>query len=78
MDIQNKLTFISELIDNVRDEIIIKVGDMPEDWDGVELRWYIAEKFKEAMIEPSVYNTRPEYKKRYQDYRNFIITTGNF
>lgn len=78
MDIPEKLTCISELINNVRDEIITKVGDMPGGWDGIELRWYIAEKFKEAMIEPSVYNTRPEYKKRYQDYRNFIITTGSF
>ncbi len=72
MDIPKKLRFINDLTDNVKMDIIKKVKDMPEDWDGIELRWYIAEKFDEATF--GVYKKG----KRYNKYRNFVITTGNF
>ncbi|MCK4384693.1 MAG: hypothetical protein KAW52_00375 [candidate division Zixibacteria bacterium] len=72
MDIPEKCRFINELINNVQMEVVERVRDMPEDWDGRELRWYIAEKFNEAIFD------RDKRGKRYQDYKNFIITTGNF
>lgn len=74
MDIPKKLTFISELIDNVKTDITKKVKDMPEEWDGLELRWYIAEKFEEVVFA----GYHDKRSKRYQDYRNFVIITGNF
>jgi len=74
MDIPEKLRFINDLTDNVKMDIVKNVKDMPEDWDGIELRWYIAEKFAEVVFGGS----EDKRKKRYQDYRNFLITTGNF
>lgn len=72
MNISIKLRVLDELISNVRDEILIKVGDMPEEWDGVELRWYVKEKFGEIVY--GIY--RDKRCKRYQDYKNYILTTG--
>lgn len=75
MDIPNKLRIISELFENVKDDVLRKVKDMPEEWDGIELRWYIAEKFGEATI--SQKNDKA-IAARYNKYRNFVITTGGF
>lgn len=75
MDIPEKLRFINDLTDNVKMDIIKKVADMPEEWDGIELRWYIAGKFSELPSYGGSYSRR---SKRYQDYRNFIMTKGNF
>ena len=75
MDIPNKLRIISELFENVKDSVLRKVKDMPEDWDGIELRWYIAEKFGEEI--PSQKHDK-RLAARYNKYRNFVITTGNF
>ena len=72
MDIPEKLRFINDLTDNVKMDIIKKVKDMPEDWDGVELRWYIAEMFK-IIVSPTA---KHEYKKRYREYRYFVFGKG--
>lgn len=72
MDIPNKLRIIDELIDGVKMDIINKAKDMPEEWDGIELRWLIAEKF--AMEVGARF--KDKRSRRYQDYRNFIITKG--
>lgn len=75
MDIPDKLRVINELFEGVKDDVLRKVKDMPEEWDGIELRWYIAGKFSELPSYGGSYSRR---SKRYQDYRNFVITTGNF
>ena len=71
MDIPQKLTFIHELINHVKNDITRQVSKMPEDWDGIELRWYISERFSEV-----VHRRTDKRSKRYQDYHNFVITTG--
>jgi hypothetical protein len=43
-----KIRFIRELVTSVEKSVIDRVGDMPEYWDGRELRLYIAEKFNDA------------------------------
>lgn len=44
--------FTSVLIDRVREEIAEKIesGKIPENWDGIELRRYIARKFEECVM----------------------------
>ena len=75
MDVPNKLRVISELFENVKDSVLRRVKDMPEEWDGIELRWYIAEKFAEEVIS----RKNDKYRAaRYNKYRNFVITTGSF
>jgi len=47
---EEKLQFIGELTASVKASIIDKVDDMPEEWDGIELRRYIADKFEEQVF----------------------------
>jgi hypothetical protein len=43
-----KVKFIKELIRNVQADIIKNVGKMPDDWNGLELRLYVADKFAQG------------------------------
>ena len=72
MDIPEKLRFINDLVDNVKTDIIKRVKDMPEDWDGHELRWYISEIFGEVVFG----GFQDKRSKRYKAYRNYVITKG--
>ncbi|MBS3648810.1 hypothetical protein KEU06_09350 [Pseudaminobacter sp. 19-2017] len=71
---REKRRFIRELISAVQKSILDRVPDMPEEWDGHELRAYIAEKFGETVV--TVGRTghygKP-YAKRTRDYRNTVI-----
>jgi hypothetical protein len=42
--------FIRELIGNVKKEVIANVPKMPQDWNGIELRQYIANRFAACVI----------------------------
>jgi hypothetical protein len=42
-----KHRFIHDLTEAVTLAIIAKIDDMPEEWDGIELRRYIADRFEE-------------------------------
>lgn len=67
MDKDKKLVLVDELIGSVRASILEKVGQMPEDWDGIELRQYIADKFSEVVFKDTLTG------KRAKDYRNEVI-----
>jgi len=66
----DQLDFMNELTDNVIEEIFNKIIDnkIPESWDGIELRWYLADKFKDCIFD--------EYKKsskRKREYENTVL-----
>ncbi len=46
---REKKQFIKTMCDNVRNDMLKKVGNMPEYWDGKFLRLYIAEKYSEIV-----------------------------
>ena len=60
--------FIRELIGNVKGEIIANVPKMPEYWNGIELRQYIADKFHDTIISGTM------NRARLKDYHNTIAT----
>lgn len=62
-----KVKFIRSLVNAVRSEIIGKVPEMPEEWDGIELRQYIADRFSDSVI-MGVMSPR-----RRRDYDNEIL-----
>ena len=64
-----KQKFIAELIGNVKKELIANVPKMPEEWDGIELRQYIADKFARCVISGKM------SPRRKHDYDNTIMTT---
>ena len=43
MNRKEQRTFITQLVNNVKKQMLQK--KLPAEWDGLELRWYIAEKF---------------------------------
>lgn len=65
----NKRKFIRELVGSVKKTALANVDKMPENWDGIELREYIADKFAESKAMPS----RPYMKQRVSDYRNEVL-----
>lgn len=69
MNASEKHGFAVDLIDSVRDTILAAIPHMPEDWDGHELRHYIAAKFaSQAYI--------PLKGKMLRDFTN-EMTTNN-
>ena len=65
----DKLTFIDDLMSSITGTIKNNVGEMPEDWDGIELRWYIADK----VAELTAWRSSPATTKRHKDYENEVI-----
>lgn len=69
-----KRAFVDELINNVHSAIVDKIDDMPEEWDGIELRRYIADKFEESTIILRLGRVRSRgHSRRLRDYRNEVL-----
>ena len=64
-----KRKFINELIRSVKIDVIKKVSRMPPEWDGIELREYIAWKFAEQTGAASRMSS-----ERRRNFDNKIIT----
>lgn len=68
----NKRRFLRELTKNILNDAITKVDRMPDHWDGIELRRFLADKFAEsAMCMPKA---RGHEGRRRRDYENEVIT----
>ncbi|MFA5340591.1 MAG: hypothetical protein WC332_02325 [Clostridia bacterium] len=65
MNKYEKVTFITDLIKNVQDNILKNVDKMPEDWNGAEFRMYISDKFKEIVFK--------ENAKLKRNYNNDVL-----
>lgn len=63
-----KKTFIRDLTASVRDAALEAVKAMPEEWDGIELRWYLA-----YMFQCSTLGTDRSQKRRKRDYDNEVM-----
>jgi hypothetical protein len=61
--------FVRQLIDTVEINIVavIDAGKTPDEWDGTELRWYIAEKFADCVF-------GDVSKRRKAEYKNTVLT----
>lgn len=69
-----KLQFIRDLTATVIFDIIAKVDEMPDEWDGIELRRYIADKFEEQVVGSRRGEVRGYSRdKRLAAYRNECI-----
>jgi hypothetical protein len=68
----DKEKFIRSLCDSIRDEVIKRIQYMPDAWDGIELREYLARLFEGERYLGR--NPRPD-KRRLRDYRNTVGTT---
>ncbi len=69
MEKGEQIKLISGLIANVKADILKESAKYPEEWDGIELRWRIADVFGQV-----VFGGIGERKgKRYNDYKNTVL-----
>jgi hypothetical protein len=62
-----KKRFIRELTKSVAAEVLAKVPKMPEQWDGVELRQLVADRFNDCT------HPRILSGKRQSDYESAVV-----
>ena len=71
MTVAEKKRFVRHLAANIVDDVLAKVTAMPEEWDGNELRQYLADRFELGTL---------DFKKRmpahYKAYKKVISVTG--
>lgn len=66
-DFQKQL--VTELMNRLRDEVVANIdqGKVPDAWDGIELRQYVADKASEAILVGTM------GVRRLRNYRNDVI-----
>jgi hypothetical protein len=66
-----QIEFVNDLIGSVKETVLerIKAGKIPEEWDGYELRQYLADKFTDAC-----YVKMDRGRKR--EYTNTVIVNN--
>ena len=69
MDKQNQERIVNELIDNLRKNVLEKVEKFPEHWDGIEIRHFVADWFKQYYCYKPIAS-----RKRKSAYLNEIYT----
>jgi len=75
MKVQTQIDLVEGLIGIIQIEMVekLKQNKIPEGWDGVELRWWIKDKMKNAVQ----INRAPSMNQaRYADYLNDRLIGG--
>lgn len=60
MNKRQKVRFVKELSKSIADSVVesITSGKIPQDWDGIELRWLLADKYTSACGSPAYLSGR--------------------
>jgi len=68
MEKSEQKLFVKDLMNNVFEDIEKKINDgcIPDNWDGIELRWYLKDRFE---WNSTYYNKT----KRQKEYKNDLI-----
>jgi hypothetical protein len=74
MTSEERATFIRDLIRSVEESILARVDSMPDDWDGHELRRYMADWFEDqnGILGRGVVRQN-KATKRLADYRKAVL-----
>lgn len=69
MDRAKQTEIVTELLTRLRCDICARIakGDIPEEWDGIELRSYVADKAAEFIIKGTM------DRRRLREYRNTVL-----
>lgn len=68
-----KRKFINDLVKNVKKDVLAKVPNMPQEWDGIELRQYLSDKFRESAYLTYKNQLSPALKRRRKNYENEVV-----
>ena len=66
-----KKKFIQQLVSNIEADLVSKIPRMPKEWDGVELRKYIADVFAGCVLSGTM------SRGRLKEYNNTILISGS-
>lgn len=61
---QTKL--LETILDSMKASLLTRVEHFPENWDGIEIRQYVADKFRQEIA--------PMHLKRLRRYKNDVMT----
>ena len=70
MNQDERIEFVRQLVNSVKDDVIADITRNPElvkDWDGLELRWYLKDKFAECVLSGMV------SERRKKEYNNKLL-----
>lgn len=72
MNKKEQKQFVNELIENIRKDIIkiMDTKEIPENWDGIELRWYINDHYARAVL------GNMGSKQRRKEYLNTVLVNN--
>ena len=69
-----KRIFIRDLIRSVKTNVLNTVPEMPDNWDGIELRQYLADKFADAsLLTRPIGPTSQHLRRRKKNYKNDVL-----
>ncbi len=69
MSIKEKQAMVAALSNSIRDEVLEKLGKMPEDWDGHELRRFLFDKWEREVTG----KMKDKRGRRYREYLNEVL-----
>ena len=72
MHINIKDSLVKQFLKGLEAELMDAVLKIPEDWDGIELRWLFKEKAAEYVWQPMV----DKRSKRYKAFKNFCLVNN--
>jgi hypothetical protein len=70
MTLKEKRAFVRSLTNSVRNAILARTDAMPAEWDGHELRQFLADEFAREVYRPTMTG------RRLRAYRNARATIG--
>lgn len=70
MNKKERTKFITDLVNNVKKDLLKENSKYPNSWDGIELRERIKDVFSQVVIKDVI------GKKRLRDYKNYILVNG--
>lgn len=72
MNKEEQIEFVIQLTDNVKNEILQKINKnkIPENWDGIELRWLIADKFSDVVFGGF---EKKNQRRRAKEFNNYVL-----
>ncbi len=64
MERQEQARICTELADGIRSAMLERIPNLPENWDGIELRWWMAD------LAMELYSPAKQPSNRSREYRN--------
>lgn len=72
MNKDDKIKFVINLTDSIKNEILQNIWNnkIPEDWNGIELRWLIADKMGNVVFGGF---EKKNQRKRAKEFNNYVL-----